>query len=182
MSRFAQNTMEEQKYILENQNSFELKDIFECGQCFRWNEQEDGSYIGVIKNGVIQVKKEKKICKEKNGAKEINKTKEIITFTGKCDGNLQEIVEKYFDLNRDYEKIKSQLENIDEYLKTSIEYGKGIRILNQDLWETIISFIIKNTKGRFQAAFSIKLPEKQPHSQVVAMLYELDSVSTITVI
>ena len=134
--------MEEQKYILENQNSFELKDIFECGQCFRWNEQEDGSYIGVIKNGVIQVKKEKKICKEKNGAKEINKTKEIITFTGKCDGNLQEIVEKYFDLNRDYEKIKSQLENIDEYLKTSIEYGKGIRILNQDLWETIISFII----------------------------------------
>ena len=131
-----------EKYILENQNSFELKDIFECGQCFRWNEQEDGSYIGVIKNGVIQVKKEKKICKEKNGAKEINKTKEIITFTGKCDGNLQEIVEKYFDLNRDYEKIKSQLENIDEYLKTSIEYGKGIRILNQDLWETIISFII----------------------------------------
>lgn len=142
MSKFTQNTMEEEKYIIENQNSFELKDIFECGQCFRWNEQEDGSYIGVIKNGVIQVKKEKKICKEKNGAKEINKTKEIITFTGKCDGNLQEIVEKYFDLKRDYEKIKSQLENIDEYLKTSIEYGKGIRILNQDLWETIISFII----------------------------------------
>ena len=136
MSRFAQNTMEEQKYILENQNSFELKDIFECGQCFRWNEQEDGSYIGVIKNGVIQVKKEKKICKEMNGEKE------IITITGKCDGNFKEIVEEYFDLNRDYEKIKRQLENIDEYLKTSIEYGKGIRILNQDLWETIISFII----------------------------------------
>ena len=134
--------MKEQKYIIENQNSFELKDIFECGQCFRWNEQEDGSYIGVIKNGVIQVKKEKKICKEMNGEREINKTKEIITFTGKCDGNFKEIVEEYFDLNRDYEKIKKQLENIDEYLKTSIEYGKGIRILNQDLWETIISFII----------------------------------------
>ena len=132
MSKFAQNTMKEHKYILENQNSFELKDIFECGQCFRWNKQEDGSYIGVIKNGVIQVKKEKKICNEMNGEKEINKTKEIITFTGKCDGNFKEIVEKYFDLNRDYEKIKSQLENIDEYLKTSIEYGKGIRILNQD--------------------------------------------------
>lgn len=134
--------MKEQKYIIENQNSFELKDIFECGQCFRWNEQEDRSYIGVIKNGVIQVKKEKKICKEMNGEKEINKTKEIITITGKCDGNFKEIVEEYFDLNRDYEKIKRQLENIDEYLKTSIEYGKGIRILNQDLWETIISFII----------------------------------------
>ena len=118
--------MKEQEYIIENQNSFELKDIFECGQCFRWNEQEDGSYIGVIKNGVIQVKKEN----------------ENITFKGICDKNLKEIVEDYFDLNRDYEKIKKQLENIDEYLRKSIEYGKGIRILNQDLWETIISFII----------------------------------------
>lgn len=118
--------MKEQEYIIENQNSFELKDIFECGQCFRWNEQEDGSYIGVIKNGVIQVKKEN----------------ENITFKGICDMNLKEIVEDYFDLNRDYEKIKKQLENIDEYLRKSIEYGKGIRILNQDLWETIISFII----------------------------------------
>lgn len=40
----------------------------------------------------------------------------------------------------------------------------------------------KNTKGKFQAVFSIKLPEKQPHSEIVAMLYELDSVSTVTVI
>ncbi len=118
--------MEEQKYIIKNQNSFELKDIFECGQCFRWNEQEDGSYTGVIKNGIINVKKED----------------ETITFTGICDKNIEEVVNEYFDLKRDYEKIKEQLGNIDEYLKTSIQYGKGIRILNQDLWETIISFII----------------------------------------
>lgn len=118
--------MKEQKYIIEKQNSFQLRDIFECGQCFRWNEQEDGSYTGVIKNGIINVKKEK----------------EIVTFTGMCDGALQEIVEHYFDLKRDYEKIKNQLGNIDEFLKTSIQYGDGIRILNQDLWETVISFII----------------------------------------
>lgn len=118
--------MEEQKYIIKNQNSFELKDIFECGQCFRWNEQEDGSYTGVIKNGIINVKKED----------------ETITFTGICDKNIEEVVNEYFDLKRDYEKIKEQLGNVDEYLKTSIQYGKGIRILNQDLWETIISFII----------------------------------------
>lgn len=118
--------MEEQKYIIKNQNSFELKDIFECGQCFRWNEQEDGSYTGVIKNGIINVKKED----------------ETITFTGICDKNIEEVVNEYFDLKRDYEKIKEQLGNLDEYLKTSIQYGKGIRILNQDLWETIISFII----------------------------------------
>ena len=51
--------LKEQRYILSNQNSFELKDIFECGQCFRWNEQDDGSYTGVIQNAIINVKKEK---------------------------------------------------------------------------------------------------------------------------
>ena len=118
--------VKKQKCIIENQNSFELKDIFECGQCFRWNEQEDGSYTGIIKDGIINVKKEN----------------EDIIFTGICDRDIQEIVYEYFDLNRDYEQIKKQLSNVDEYLKTSVEYGKGIRILNQDLWETIISFII----------------------------------------
>ena len=118
--------MNEQKYIIENQESFELKDIFECGQCFRWNENEDGSYTGVINNGVLNV--------EKQGKK--------IIFAGMLDGDIKEVVRFYFDLDRNYEEIKMQLSNIDKYLKTSVEYGKGIRILNQDLWETIISFII----------------------------------------
>jgi len=118
--------MKEQKYIIENQESFELKDIFECGQCFRWNENEDGSYTGVINKGVLNVEKQD----------------EKITFTGLLDGDIKEIVRFYFDLDRNYEEIKLQLSNVDKYLKTSVEYGKGIRILNQDLWETIISFII----------------------------------------
>lgn len=118
--------MKEQKYILKNQNSFELKDIFECGQCFRWNIAEDGSYIGVIKQGVL------KVCK--------NEKKTI--FTGLLDGEIEQIVTNYFDLERDYEKIKYELANVDEYLEKSIKYGSGIRILNQDLFETIISFII----------------------------------------
>ena len=53
--------MKEQKYIIKNTESFEPTHIFECGQCFRWNEQEDGSYTGVIKNGIINVKKEMKL-------------------------------------------------------------------------------------------------------------------------
>ena len=118
--------MKEQKYIIENQESFELKDIFECGQCFRWNKNENESYTGVINKGVLNV--------EKQGKK--------IIFSGILDGNIEEIVRFYFDLDRNYEEIKLQLSNVDEYLKTSVEYGKGIRILNQDLWETIISFII----------------------------------------
>ena len=118
--------MKEQRFILKNQKSFELKDIFECGQCFRWNLQENGSYTGVIKDAIINVKKEN----------------ENIIFIGKCEGSIKELIENYFDLDTNYEEIKIRLSNIDEYLKTSIEYGEGIRILNQDLWETIISFII----------------------------------------
>ena len=118
--------MKEQKYKLKNVESFELRDIFECGQCFRWNKQEDGSYTGVFKNNVLNVKK----------------NKDEIIFEGICENEIQQTVENYFDLNRNYEKIKEQLSKIDQNMKKSIEYGNGIRILNQDLWETIISFII----------------------------------------
>ena len=119
--------MKEQQQILEKPKTFNLKDIFECGQCFRWNEQEDGSYTGIWKENVVNVKKEG----------------EDYIFTGICkSGNLEEEIKEYFDLNRDYEKIKEELSKIDDYMKESIKYGKGIRILNQDLWETIISFII----------------------------------------
>ncbi len=118
--------MKKQKYTIKNANSFELKDIFDCGQCFRWNEQEDESYTGIFKNNVINVKKENN----------------EITFEGICEKDIKETIENYFDLNRNYEEIKERLSKIDENMKTSIEYGQGIRILNQDLWETIISFII----------------------------------------
>lgn len=65
-----------------------------------------------------------------------------IIFDGICDGDIKEIVTKYFDLDRDYDDIKNKLSKIDEPLKNSIDYGSGIRLLNQDLWETTISFII----------------------------------------
>ncbi len=118
--------MEEQKYIIKNCNTFELKDIFECGQCFRFNKQEDESYTGVVGNNVINVKK----------------VDNEIHIKSVGQDNLEELVVNYFDLNRDYEQIKDKLSKIDENMEKSISYGKGIRILNQDLWETIISFII----------------------------------------
>ncbi len=118
--------MREQEYKISNIDSFELKDIFDCGQCFRWNEQQDGSYTGVFGENVLNV----------------SKVGNDVVFKGICKENIKETVEKYFDLNRDYQKIKNQLMQIDENMKKSVEYGQGIRILNQDLWETIISFII----------------------------------------
>lgn len=109
-------------------NSFELADIFDCGQCFRWNIEDDGSYTGVFKKIVLNVKK----------------VDDEVFFNGVNYGNTDSIEEinHYFDLNRNYDELKSKLEKIDDYMKNSIEFGKGIRILNQDLWETIISFII----------------------------------------
>ena len=118
--------MYEQQYILKNTSSFEPKHIFECGQCFRWDEEKDGSYTGVVKNNVINVKK----------------VDNAIYFSSFGADNLETLITEYFDLKRDYEKIKCELSKIDNYLANSIKYGSGIRILNQDLWETIISFII----------------------------------------
>lgn len=118
--------MEEQVLIIKNIDAFNPKHIFECGQCFRWNIQEDNSYTGVINYGVLNVKKNDKEIK----------------FCGILSKDIKEVVEEYFDLQTNYSKIKQKLSSIDEYLKQSIEFGNGIRILNQDLWEIIISFII----------------------------------------
>lgn len=118
--------MKEQKFELKNVNSFNLEHIFECGQCFRWNKKDDGSYVGVVGENVINIKK--------------NDNDIVVKSYGKDD--IREIFDNYFDMNRDYETIKNELRKIDENMKNSISYGEGIRLLNQDLWETIISFII----------------------------------------
>ncbi len=118
--------MKYQEFLLEHYNSFNLKDIFECGQCFRWNEESDKSYTGVFSNNVINVKN----------------TDKGILFKGMCENDIVNTVIDYFDLDRDYEKIKKTLSKVDKNMKESVKYGEGIRILNQDLWETIISFII----------------------------------------
>ena len=118
--------MQEQKYIIEDVDSFEPKHIFECGQCFRWNENENGSYIGVVGSNVINVEK----------------VDNNILFSSFGADNLEKLAINYFDLNRDYKEIERRLASIGGYLANSVKYGSGIRILNQDLWETIISFII----------------------------------------
>ncbi len=118
--------MREQRYVIKNIESFEPKHIFECGQCFRWNIEDDGSYTGVVKNNVLNVKKEEN----------------SIIIKGMCEDNLEELCKDYFDLDTDYQKIKNKLSKLDNNLRVSIKYGKGIRILKQDVWEALISFII----------------------------------------
>ncbi len=111
---------------LNNLSDFELVHIFECGQCFRWQKENDGSYTGVIKYGVVNIKKDD----------------DKVVISGSFDANDKEKICDYFDLNSDYASIKRKLELNDENMKKAIEYGYGIRILNQDSWEMLISFII----------------------------------------
>ena len=108
----------EQVYIIKNVNSFEPKHIFECGQCFRWNLEEDDSYTGVVANNVINVKKEQ----------------DNIIIKGIFNDNIKDVCNRYFDLDTDYLKIKNKLSKIDNNLKISVDYGQGIRILKQDVW------------------------------------------------
>ena len=114
--------------ILEGITDFDPKHIFECGQCFRWHKQEDDSYTGVAKGKILNVKREGDIVY-------LNNT------------NLEEfnnIWFDYFDLGRDYTEIKNTLKSMDEYLDKASDFGWGIRILQQDGWEMLISFIISS--------------------------------------
>ena len=113
--------------ILEGiSEDFEPKHVFECGQCFRWLREEDGSYTGVVQGKVINVKKEN----------------DLIIFDNTNKEDFENIWFDYFDLGRNYGEIKKQLKVMDEYLEKATEFGKGIRILQQDGWEMLISFII----------------------------------------
>ena len=115
-----------QEYTIQNIDSFELNHIFDCGQCFRWNQQSDWSCTWIFWNNILNVQKKS----------------DSIIFFWIIDWDIQTIITQYFDLDRDYDKIKSKLSKIDNYMKESIQYWHWIRLLNQDLRETIISFII----------------------------------------
>lgn len=111
--------------VLEGVKDFELPHIFECGQCFRWNKEEDGSYTGVAFKRLINLKKEE--------------DKVFINNTTYED--YKNIWHHYFDMDRDYGNIKKTLSGLDETMETAVNFGHGIRILKQDEWETLVSFI-----------------------------------------
>ena len=111
--------------LIENARDFEPEHVFECGQCFRWNKEADGSYRGVAGGRILRV--------EKRGGD--------ILLNGTDEKQFREYWARYFDLERDYGQIKQAL-SCDPVLKRAVKFGSGIRILKQDTWETLISFII----------------------------------------
>lgn len=111
--------------LISELNEFEPRDIFTCGQAFRWYEEADGSFTFISHGKVANAKK----------------VGDKIFLKGVDKNSFDEIFYNYFDLSRDYKLVMEELAR-DEVMKNATEYGKGIRILNQDKFETIISFII----------------------------------------
>lgn len=111
--------------IIKGVKNFNIKQILECGQCFRWQRVTDTDYIVVSNRRVIEI---------------IQEDDEVIIHNTNMN-DFKNIWENYFDLNTEYGPLKEELSN-DELLKQAIEFGYGIRLLNQDPFEMVISFII----------------------------------------
>lgn len=114
------------KIILNNVDSFNPEHIFECGQAFRWYREDDGSYTTIAYKKILNV-----LLEDENTV--------ILNNTNEED--FKNIWIDYFDLNRDYSIIKNKLKGYTT-MEKAIDYGYGIRILNQEPFETMISFII----------------------------------------
>ena len=110
------------------QNNFEPSHIFDCGQCFRWIKEDDGSYTGVAMGKILNVSK-------RDG--------DIILLNTNLD-DFENIWYDYFDLGRDYGQMIDKLKVHDDNLLKATEFGHGIRLLQQDGWEMLISFIISS--------------------------------------
>ena len=114
----------------KNIKNLDLHTIAESGQCFRFYEIEKNVF------NVYTTDKFLRIYKISNNE-----------FDFKCSKNEFKFFENYFDLQTDYSKFSRICDKKDEFLKRCIDYSKGLRILNQDKFETIISFIISQRKS-----------------------------------
>ena len=118
-------------YTIRNLKDFQLDHIFDCGQCFRWNRTGLGIYSGMAMG--------RRVTMEQRG--------DSLTVTPCTKEEFDTIWRPYLDLDRDYGRIKEILAEKDPVMARACEWGTGIRILRQDLWEVIVSFIISQNNN-----------------------------------
>ena len=110
------------KKTIEN---FSLAQIAASGQCFRMDEEPDGSFRIIAGDKLLTARQEEN----------------RVEFD--CsDHNFESFWRNYFDLDEDYGRFISAVDEKDCFLAGAVKKGSGIRILKQDLWETIVSFLI----------------------------------------
>ena len=117
-------------YKLKNVCDFDLAQTLECGQCFHFVKLDEEDYVLAAKGRVLHVSQED----------------DTVTFYDTEEDEYVNIWKDYFDMDRDYSAIKKKLLEKDDKLKDAIESMWGVRILNQDFFETLISFIISQNK------------------------------------
>jgi len=130
-----------EKFVVRDVENLSLKQIADSGQSFRWKELPDGSFIVTAMGEVVH----------------LVETGDDLIINGINENSFYEKWYNYFDFNRDYKKVKKNLKERDKYLDAAIEYGSGIRILNQELWEIIITFIISSNNNIPRIKNSIEL-------------------------
>jgi N-glycosylase/DNA lyase len=128
------------KQSFYNVSDFSLDDIFDCGQCFRWSREDDGSWSGIVAGAFANV-----------SFKPMTDVTGMVTVWSSLHSDNHERREafwrNYLDLDRDYGVIKRILGTEDTVMQKAIKFSPGIRILNQDPWETLISFIISQNNN-----------------------------------
>lgn len=111
--------------IISNLEHFHPEHTFLCGQCFRWEQEEDGSFTGVAGGRVVNIRAE--------GAD--------LCISNCSEEDFNSFWRRYLGLDTDYGAIKKALAG-DEHLDRAMEFGHGIRLLNQEPFECLISFVI----------------------------------------
>lgn len=117
-------------YKLKNVCDFDLAQTLECGQCFHFIKLDEEDYVLTAKGYVLHVSQEA----------------DTVIFYDTDKDEYVNVWKDYFDMDRDYSAIKKKLLEKDDKLKDAIESMWGVRILNQDFFETLISFIISQNK------------------------------------
>lgn len=136
--------------IIEVDN-FDLKNTLLSGACFRVIEEKDGSFTNILKDRVINLKQNKN---------------QLIVNSNKLD-NIENIIKDYFDLNRDYDEINTYLSKKDKYMKKIISKISGYKIINQDLFEMCISYIISQNNNVKRITKSIDEISKKYGEKVI---------------
>lgn len=115
---------------IKNVYPFDLGQTLDCGQSFRWSKNADESFTGVAFSKVVTVSYEG--------------TTLDISHSGEVD---EKLWRRYFDLDLDYQSIKEKLSNMHPVLAQASSYAGGIRILFQDPFEALITFIISQNNN-----------------------------------
>lgn len=109
----------------------DLAQTLDCGQSFRWTEQEDGSFTGIAFGRRVTVRLEENTLYIENASKE----------------DFEKIWFHYFDLSLDYGKIREEISKIHPVLSEATKYAPGIRILRQEPYEALCTFIISQNNN-----------------------------------